>query len=491
MRTPGMWTLGAALAVGLATLVQIMPITDTDLWWLLKAGEHMVATRSLVATDPFSWTAPGAFWLNHAWGFELLLYGVYALAGFSGLIALQAGFALATFAVMCWTLRREAVPFAWASILIGVAALATRGFWSPRPQVVTYLGLAILWAIVWEYREGRRDWLAWLPLLMLVWVNLHGGFLIGLVVLGLATVGLAVDRLFDAGDEALARPRLGRMATVWLGCLAATFVNPFHVHALVFPFLVAADHTAKEMIIEWFSPAFQYPQLRLFEGLLLFFLAAQPAARRRPRLVDVGTLVVFVYLTLDATRNIPLFVIVLTPLAGRLGLEAWTRLLSAITGLDAERRRRAWAAVGLGLLVLLVGVRDLGRVPLRSLRPEWGVADVFPAGAADFLLAHRLPGRVYNDYGWGGYLTWRLFPHYRMFIDGRVAVFPPDIREDFITINNARPGWREALERRDIGIMLVRRGTALASLMREAPGWTVAYEDRHMVVFQRPPRHSA
>ncbi|MBI3458005.1 MAG: hypothetical protein HY002_19700 [Candidatus Rokubacteria bacterium] len=475
----------AALVVGLAAAVQITPIVDYDLWWLLKAGEHMVATRALLATDPFSWTAPGAFWLNHAWGFELTLYGVYALAGFSGLIALQALFALATFAVMAWTLRREAVPMPWTLVLIGVAALTTRGFWSPRPQVMTYLGLAVLWAIVRDYQGGRSDRLGWLPVLTVAWVNLHGGFLIGLAVLGLATLGQAADRLFDAGEAAPKPPDLRRMGLIGLACLGVALLNPFHVRALLFPFGVAADQAAKELIIEWFSPAFQYPQLRLFEGLLLFFLVIQPAARLRPRLADLATLVVFVYLALDATRNIPLFVIVLTPLAGRLGAAAWARVRPSFQAPGEGRRARAWAAAGLLGLIALAGARDLGQLSIRSLLPVWGVADVFPARAADFLLAHPLSGRLFNDYGWGGYLTWRLFPRYRMFIDGRVAVFPPDVREDFLTITNGRSGWREALDRREIGLLLIRNGTQLAALVRETAGWVVAYEDRHAVIFRR------
>lgn len=479
--------LGAALAVVPATLVQVTPITDLDLWWLLKTGEHMVTTRTFPRLDPFSWTAQGAPWLNHTWGFELLLYGVYAAAGFAGLVALQALFALATFGVMYWTLRREAVPVPGAVALIWIAALAMRGFWSPRPQIVTYLGIAILWAIVWEYRAGRGDRLWWLPALTAVWVNLHGGFFIALVVLGLATLGEAADRLFDAGEVRPNAPRVGRMAAVWVACVAAALLNPFHVHALTFPLDVAADRAAKDLIIEWFSPAFQYPQLRLFEGLLLFFLAALPAVRRRVRLTEIVILVAFVHLTLDATRNIPLFVIVLAPLAGRAGVEAWARLRSVAQALGQSARPRVLAAACLAVLVPLGGLRDLARLRIETLRPEWAVADIFPSRAADFLLANPLPGPLFNDYGWGGYLTWRLYPRYRVFIDGRVAIYSPDVREDFLTINNGRPGWREALERRGVRLVLIRNRTALAALLREARGWSVAYEDGLAVVFQRRP----
>ncbi len=482
-----MRAMAAVVVVGLAALIQATPVSDPDLWWLLKTGEYMVATRSFPTVDPFTWTAQGAPWLNHTWGFELVLYGVYALSGFTGLIVLQVSFALATFAVMTWTLRRERVPAPWALGLIGVGALVTRGFWSPRPQVVTYLSLAILWAIVWEYREGRGNRLWWLPALMVLWVNLHGGFFIGLAVLGLAALGQALDRLFDLGEDVPHSSGAGRMVAVCVACVGAALLNPFHVRALLFPLHVSADRAAKDFIIEWSSPAFQNLELRVFESLLLFFLVAFPLAVKRPRLGDVAILVGFVHLTLDATRNIPLFVIVLTPLAGRLGAEAWTRFRSSMWEGSGFARPRAWAAVCLAGLAILVWFRDLGPRLGPSLVPRWGLADVFPNGAVDFLRANPVPGRFFNDYTWGGYLTWHLFPRYRVFIDGRIAIFPPDVREDFLTINNVQPGWQEALDRRDVGVILVRSGTAIAGLLRESAGWVVAYEDGRAVVFHRRP----
>jgi hypothetical protein len=475
------WSLAAPLAVALFAVAQATPVGDNDLLWLLKTGEHMAVTRTFPTTDPFTWTAQGLPWINHTWGFELILYGTYALAGLSGLVLIPVLAALATFGVMYGTLRRGGAPRPWALILVALAALITKGFWAPRPQVVTYLALAILWAILQDYREGRRDRLGWLPLLMVLWVNLHGGFFLGLAVVWLVLLGEAVDRLFDPrGDAATAAP-LGRLAGVAIACALAALVNPFHVAALTFPLRVAADVTAKDFIIEWFSPAFQHPELRLLEGLLLFLLAALPAARRVSRLADVMVLVAFIHITLDATRNIPPFVIVLAPVAGSLGMEAWARLGEARRALPRAR------AVALAVLALAIGLaffRDVGpRLPGMAA-PRFGVAGGFPAGAADFLRLNAVPGAMFNDYGWGGYLTWRLYPGYRVFIDGRIAIFPPDVREDFLTVNNAEPGWQEVLERRGIGLAVVRAGTALSTVLREA-GWTVLYQDPQAVVFQR------
>ena len=142
------------VAVGLTAL---RPIDDADFWWLLRAGRYMVETRSFLTADPFSGTAQGAEWLNHAWGFELLVYGLYALAGTTGVILLQGLAASATFGVLYGLLRREGVGRGWSLGLLSLGALATHGFWSPRPQLVTYLILALFARVLADYQAGRRE----------------------------------------------------------------------------------------------------------------------------------------------------------------------------------------------------------------------------------------------------------------------------------------------------------------------------------------------
>jgi hypothetical protein len=275
------------------------------------------------------------------------------------------------------------------------------------------------------------------------------------------------------------------MAAVGGLALGAALLNPFHVRALVFPLEVSADRAAKDFIIEWASPAFQHLELRMFETLLLLLLAGWAVAARRARLADVALVVVFVYLALDATRNIPLFFILLTPLAGQLladlgrAARQWARELGGL----GQPRVRATATVA--VLVAIAWVRPLPSQLAPTLVPRTGIASVFPAGAVEFLRKNPLPGPLFNDYGWGGYLIFHLYPQYHVFMDGRIAVFPREVREDFVSINNAQAGWQEALDRRRIGLVLIRNGTALASLLREARDWEVAYQDQQAIVFRR------
>ncbi|MBI4011143.1 MAG: hypothetical protein HY359_02455 [Candidatus Rokubacteria bacterium] len=483
--------LGPALTAAVFAAIgaaMIYPIDDLDVWWLLRSGAYMVETRSFPTTDPFSDPAFGAPWVNHAWGFELVLYGVYRLAGTTGLVLLQALFAVATFAILYSLLRREGVGRGWALVAIAAGALATRGFWAPRPQLVTYLALAAFWAILRDSRDGRRDRLRWLPVMTAVWANLHGGYMVGPGLIALGLAGEVVDRVLPGTAPAPGAGRPGRLALALGASLLATLATPFHYHAVLFPFQVLGDRLAQAFIIEWASPPFQYGAVRLVEGLILLTLALSVWAPRRCRAGDVIVLAAFFHFGLQALRNLPLLVVVLLPiLMTALTETVRDRVPALIAGSGVSPRRFGLAAAAVGLAFVV-----WWNFPARGVRdalPRVGVAQIFPAGAVEYLKRARPPGPLFNDYGWGGYLIWRLYPDYRVSIDGRMAVHGPQRFADHIEVAEVRPRWRETLDRLGARVAVVHTNSPLAIVLGASPDWEVLYQDKVAVVLgKRAPR---
>lgn len=476
--------LTAAVLTGIG-LLMVSPIGDPDLWWLLRTGRYMVETRSFPTADPFSATALGTPWVNHAWGFELLLYGVYSLGGTTGLILMQALFAVATFGLLYRFLRRDGVGRPWALALIALGAMATRGFWSPRPQLVTYLFLALFWGILREHRGGRDEHLAWLPPLTAVWVNLHGGFILGPALIALSFVAELIERAFRADGPAPDDRRLGRLALAGVGCGLAALVNPFHYRAILFPFQVLGDRAARDFITEWASPPFQHAQVLLIEGLLFLTLLLLLLTPRPVRWGDLAALVVFTHFALQAVRNIPLLVILLVPTLGTLLVQSSSQWMPALTAVLDWMRQRLVVAVAAAAVLPLVAWWSLPLRGLEAFLPRFGVADVFPAGAVEFLKRERPAGTFFNDYGWGGYLIWRLYPDYRVSIDGRVALYGGTRLAEHVAVVDAHPGWRRTLDRLGYRLVLIRPRSPLAILLRALPEWEVLHEDRVAVLFGR------
>jgi len=472
-------------AVGLAAL---RPIDDPDFWWLLRAGRHMVETRSFLSTDPFSATAHGAEWLNHAWGFELVAYGAYALAGTTGVILLQGLVAAAVFGVLYGLLRREGVGPGWSLGLLSLGALATHGFWAPRPQLVTYLLLALFVGILADYQAGRADRLWWLPVLSAVWANLHAGFLAGAGLVALCAAGEFLGwALGDDAGRAGGLVRARRLAVWSAASVAASLVNPFHYHALLFPFQVMGERLSQAWIVEWLSPPFGHPQVLVLELLLgLMLLLALGTARPVPWR-DLVVLVPLVHLGLQATRNTPLLVIVATPILGRAVASCAGMHWGRLPGLA----RQAVVVGALGLVLsacsLVAGSRQPARV-WNAFRPAFGVADTFPVGAVNFLRREGRRGTLWNEYRWGGYLIWHLYPELRVSIDGRLAVHGPERFGEHLTVAELGPGWQDVLARLQADTAVVRSGSPLVAALR-ASGWVVRYEDRVATVLDPPGRN--
>jgi len=472
-------------AVGVTAL---RPIDDPDFWWLLRGGQYMVETRALVSTDPFSATAHGAEWLNHAWGFELLIYGLYALAGMTGVILLQGLVAAAGFGVLYGLLRQEGLGRGWAIGLLSLGVLATHGFWSPRPQLVTYLVLAVFVKVLADYQAGRANRLGWLPILTAVWANLHAGFLAGPGLVALCAAGQFLG--WALGDDTGRAGGLARARTlaIWFAAsLVASLANPFHYKALLFPFHVMGDRLSQAWIIEWLSPRFGHPQvlvLELFLGLML--LLALGTARSVPWR-DLAVLVPLVHLALQATRNTPLLVIVATPILGRAVASCAGMHWGRLPGLG----RHAVVVGALGLVLSACGLVAGSRQPARvwnAFRPAFGVADTFPAGAVDFLRREGRRGTLWNEYGWGGYLIWHLYPELRVSIDGRMAVYGPERFREHLTVAQLGPGWQEVLARLEADTAIVRSGSPLVAALR-ASGWVVRFEDQVATVLDPPRRN--
>jgi hypothetical protein len=478
----------AAIALVLAAIGSLMirPIEDPDLWWLLQGGRYMIETRSFPTTDPFSYNAAGAPWVNHAWGFELLLYAVYAGAGTTGLILLQALVTIVIFGTLLWVLRREGTPLGAALILLVLAAVATQGFWRARPQLVSYLFLLVFWSVLRDYRAGRRDRRLWLPGLTLLWVNLHGGFLVGLALVGLCLLGEVVDAMVaeDPTGRTLARAR--GLATTLGACVVAALVNPFHYRAIVFPIQVMGDTFALNYISEWGSLPFRDPQVALLEGFVAAFLLLALVSPTSVRPSDLGIVMAFVHLGLQASRNAPLLLIVLLPVLGSL-LGQWLAALAPGRRWRVDLGRRGGVAVAGVVALVILGVwRGWPSASLAAqLRPGLGVADVFPQGAVAYLRSHRLPERLLNEYIWGGYLIWNLYPDYRVSMDGRAAVYGPERFAEHVTIVDLHPGWRPVLARMGAQVAVIRAGSPLALLLVASGDWEPRYEDSVVTLLER------
>lgn len=488
---PG-WLRPVHLAVALAViafcgLLALTPVPVVDLWWQMKTGQLIWEGGRVPRADPFSYTAGGTPWIVQEWLPALLFYGLYSGISPLALVGFKIVGAALAFGLLFWRcLRRTDRPLLSAALTL-LAAAAARTFLDIRPQIFSYVLFAAILALLDEYRretEGGHRLLWPIPPLMLLWANLHAGFLLGFFALGVYLVGEGWDALRrDPRRWANARS----LALVIAVSAPLTLLQPNGMALWRYPFLLMGHDVVMEFILEWKSPNFHQGWVRPYEMLLLLALGGFALARRPLWAGDLLLLLILAHASLTSIRHIPIFALAATPVMA----EALAGVLGRAERRLAESGRLALAAVtatAAALLLLAYGAAvELQRTPRRGWFDYTGALRGFPVAACDAIERNGWEGALFNDYKWGGYCIWRFYPRRKVFIDGRAEVYFGAPFDDYYALHNVFPDWDERLRKWQIATALLERNSYLARVMAASPAWTRVYEDGVAVIYRRRP----
>jgi hypothetical protein len=434
----------------------VMP-AQNDTWWHLRVGQEIWKAHSPLFTDTLSFTAAGTVWRNHEWLTQLGFYGLYSLGGmplltFAGAILVAAAWALS------WQLMVGPAKLRGLLVALSLPAFATA--WSLRPHLITLALLPLVMLCL------VRNKLRWLPVIFLVWANLHGGFMLGLVVVAVASAAITVKD----------RQRCSVLTAIFVLCAAATLVNPLGIHlwAVVFESIPRSTSIG----ITEFRPAqLMAPEDLPFwiSSLLLAGLAVQ---RARQVWSDsswplVATALILIPSSLRYGRNIPLYLLLAVP--------AITHLLAMRTrGAESARsNRREHVSFNRAIVATLLVVAILGVTyawTTRIARLQW---EPLPPGAISAVEA--CPERLYNRYDDGGFLLW-FVPSKRVFVDSRQDPYPIEFLQEHRRSENSGE-YASIFARYGIHCALLPPASPVAkNLQRDR--WRPTYQDSRWMVLR-------
>lgn len=470
-------------------LIYLKTPTDPDFGWHLRNGGVILDELRFPLADEYSHTMTGYKVADSWWAGEVIIVSLYRWGAYAPLVVIFTS--LATLALVislsAGSGRRSVVAYTAAALAGAILSTPMVGV---RPQVFSFFFLAVVWWWARRYlRQPASKLLLWLPPIFVLWANLHAGFVIGLGLLGVVWFGEAVgflsQRFWPEGPKISSFLVKPRTLLEWLGGIlaaaAATLVNPYGSFLWRSVLIDAQSDLIKNNIQEWLAPNF-HSDLGLF--LLLFLLLVWLVARR-PHLAvsfsEVLVVLAFVLLAFSGVRHFPLLVVVATPLIA----EALTKMVAH--PLCPFKKVPAGGIVGLflGLFILAWGGTNLPKVIAET--SDWHKltdAGGYPREAVEWLKVHPPSGKMFNVYGWGGFLIWQL-PEAKTFIDGRMCGWQsPDtsIFASYLDITQMKPEMDEVLEKFKVSWALVGRKDPLAQYFRVNPAWKVAYEDAYAVV---------
>lgn len=469
------------LALGLFTMAA-RSVTDPDVWWHLRTGQLILQNHKIFHSDPYSFSKFGEPWLDHEWLAQVLIYSTYSLGGWGGLIFEFAAIIAAAFWMVF--LRSPGRPYV-AGAITAWGAVASIPSWGVRPQMLTLL-LASVFLLIVEKSYRRPNLLWWAPALMVLWVNLHAGYALGIAFLVLYLTGNGLDVAFGQGDLPDAASWCKRAALITGICIAVVPLNPYGVRMYTYPLETLRSSAMLSNIAEWLSPNFHqsknFPMLLMILAILV--LCALSPKRLRPS--ELILLSVTLYAALRSVRHIPIFVLIAVPiLSGMiqscLEQSGKARLFeSSIESLSRSKLVFNW--------LLLISMVTFCAVRLRYVIVHQAQAEAreFPAAAASFIAETKPPSPLLNHYNWGGYFIWELYPEYQVFIDGRADVYGDSFMNSFASTYYLRgPSWQGWLEKWNIRTVALPPDSPLVAALKSIPGWKTIFSDKQAIVLTR------
>jgi len=507
-------------------VISVYAIRAYDLWWHLRFGEWILQHGSVPNVDVFSYTVGGKIWVNHSWLSDIILWCLFRLGGVNLLIFLKCVFIAGSLALALYAaqLRKsDLITCALVAVNVGFLML-TRSL--VRPFIFSFVLFTGAFVIIQtafinadddssqapaarEYLWGPSGKLILLLPVMLMWVNLHAGFVSGALLYGAYGAGELIRLVFLFGRRlpraVASSPSAARFrAMLLVGFLipVVMLVNPFGLRALTYPVKLLTKVEFLRTVLEWTPTPFSARYVSFW--VLLFFCALGPVIELVPALRarwdplsrqplrrglawgDLIAVAGFGYMGWNAVRNV-VWVLFLAPAVICSRVKPFAPKEGRASGSATKR-----AVLGC-LLVLIIAARFISWRVWTSKEPWLGVSQAaFPAKALDFIRDRRITGRVFNQYKWGGAYIMRFFPERKVFIDGRCLLYGDSIYGRYRGVLRGDEGWREVLAEWKVDFLLLsshKRSRGLMHLFESNMWWVVYWDDVAVVAVRNSPRN--
>lgn len=498
----------------------LQPVQNFDLWWVLKTGQVLIELKSFPPHDIFSYTAGRTPWIHYGWLSSILLYLMYYTGGSLFLQLFKTILVLISFYIVIFIAYKRTGEDLTSSALAGVwmlFACTTMHLLNVRSLIFSLVYMTLCWLILEKaYCEKKLNLLFWLPPLTLLWVNTHTSFILSLFLQGVyifnliaelyvfkkstpekikkffalnySNVSIRDEKSTPLPDAPGGKKTLRTALVIFILSIILSAVNPNGTIIFKTPF-ESLDNFYVRHIAEFAKPDYLGLQLFFTISAIVVFLSLI-IFHEKYRLRDYFILAGMFYLSFKAVRHTILFSYFALP-AAAVFISSTGEFFRKLFSSFIEKAESVQKIATLVLLVLFIAasIKLYSGINYASLNKEW---DVMPVGGVEFLKLNHIPGNMFNSYEWGGYLLWKLYPEYKVMIDGRGGMAYPE--EVFRDLNEAvwvDDKWRAVMDKYKINFVITNKilekvfSQRLPSNLRNSPDWVLIYEDAVENIFIR------
>jgi len=472
--------------VGILVVVfSLRQLSDADLGFHLKGGKWIIENKAFPSNDTYTYTVSQNEYIDLHWFFQVLLYGIYSMTGYSGLSIYNMLLAVILFGLLFYRNRIYKVHPAVDILLLFTGLICIQSRIIMRPEMFTYIFLTLYFIILDNYTILNKNKLWMLPVVMLLWVNSQGLFILGWFVAGIYII-----------ENYYRNKKFDKQLVTWTSAtVVASFFNPYFFKGVAFPFYLFTRFNKDNVfnnIVE-FKSVFESPDnmtqdFILFYILTGFFAVAVLFTLKRRRLVEYFAGLAFIYLGFTAIRNIPLFVITMLPFTGL----ALTQAIESIPKRKfrfINNKNLYYSTIVISVIVLIIVIRLFSNAWYTDRRMTFKTGlglDKYqqPVEATDFIKENLPEGKILNDLNTGGWLTWAL--DRPTFIDGRLEVMREEFYMEFLKLHR-EGGLKDAVTKYQPEIIIFDYEANIHWIIQltEMPEWKIMYLDEIVAVFAK------
>lgn len=487
-----LWIL--VILTGVFIFINTHPIRPHDFWWHMAVGREILASGQIPTMDFFSYTAIGTPYPSYQsfWLMDITLYLVHQAGGAALVIFFQSVVITSAYLLVFFACFKQSQD--WRLAAFGTAFAAALGLndWNVRPQAITILlGGAGICLLYYLRRGIHRKWALIFPFLMILWVNCHGSYPLGLFIIIL----WSGQELWDQVRSRQVQPHEFRashiaypMLIVILSVLAC-LVNPAGIEMVRYIQNLWSSPVVQNLVIEWASPAFDTLGGALFLSALILSSLIIAISPRRVSIIQICGFLVFAVLALRTSRGIIWFGLASGPLVAEHSCAIW-QMYKPDTGFTRKSYGNPvinWSFVAtLAVLAMITLPWFKAYLPMPDKKAGL-ISSETPVAATEYIMEAQPSGNVFHAMSFGSYLIWAAYPEYPVFVDGRIELFSEAIWQDYFAISAADEDWAGKLESYGVNTLMLSRGEqpSLVNAVLGNKEWGLIFMDDAALVFVR------
>jgi hypothetical protein len=461
-------------------------LEDGDTGYHIRAGEFILDTFSIPRHDIFSFLSPPLAWTAHEWLSEVIMAIVHMAFGLTGVVIFFA-FLISLVYYLLYRINCTSNNNIILALLVTLLVMVSSTFhWLARPHILSQLLFVVWYFILNAYHYRNKNYLYLLPLLMVLWVNLHGGFIAGFILLGVYLIGNVIRSFAsDTEKRGVSRKKTVPLAFISIICLLAALINPYGYHILLFPFNLVSNTFLMDHVTEFISPNFH--EIEPFKYLLLLMISLFAVSRERLDAIELLLILIFTNMALYSARHITLFAIIALPIILRQGEallhekkgafpDFLKKRSNVIASVDKTAAGYVWPVLGVLIVIIFAANGKL----------EYTFdAGKKPVAAVEFLKTEPIKGNMFNNDEFGDYIIYAAWPDYRVFFDGRSDMYGTERLKDYLKVAYTETGWETILEKYDINWIIYNSKSILSRVLIKDKGWRLIYSDKVATIFVR------